>query len=134
MAAVAAVSVDNYFSSNGKSVATTSTAEALNSTNGNNLSFEGAGENDWPSGLRAAVVESFSRKIDEKGARGYLQEFNWPSGLADALILNVNKIPIRFVLVDDSGSMCKNDGLRIVGKQNNTKIISCTRFAHLKPL
>jgi hypothetical protein len=53
--------------------------------------------------------------IDERAVREYLQPCGWPSGLQSALIANLNKTPVRYFLLDDSGSMNSNDGKRIVG-------------------
>ena len=41
------------------------------------------------------------------------------------------KIPIRFFLVDDSGSMLSNDGKKRIFKGDKSKVISCTRWSEL---
>ena len=85
----------------------------------------------WPRALRAEVIKSFGRTIDEQGAKSYLESFNWPGGLVQSLLKNIAMIPIRFIIVDDSGSMSTNDGHRIVGQTDHKKIISCTRWSEL---
>ena len=56
---------------------------------------------------------------------------NWPAGLQEALIKSVLKIPIRYFVIDDSGSMLSNDGTRRVGEGPTSKIIRCTRWSEL---
>lgn len=41
--------------------------------------------------------------INEASARDYLMSHNWPLGLQDTLIKNLQTIPIRFFICDDSG-------------------------------
>jgi hypothetical protein len=69
--------------------------------------------------------------IDETATRKFLTENDWPIGLQTALIQSCQKMPIRFFITDDSGSMLTNDGRRIVGSGEKTKLISCTRWSEL---
>lgn len=79
-----------------------------------------------------ASIPSFSGAINEAGAREYLTACRWPVGLQDTLIKNLQKIPIRYFICDDSGSMCANDGHKLVGSSpSTTKLISCSRWAEL---
>ncbi len=70
--------------------------------------------------------------INEAGAREYLTSCKWPTGLQDTFLRNLDKIPIRFFICDDSGSMSTEDGHRLIqassGKQS---FIKCTRWAEL---
>jgi len=68
---------------------------------------------------------------NEEAGKQFLMRNNWPSGLQDALIKSCKKYPIRFILVDDSGSMMTNDGHKLVkvGGSNNMKMINCTRWS-----
>ncbi len=50
--------------------------------------------------------------INEVKARAFLHENAWPLGLQDALVKGLKKIPIRYIICDDSGSMSTNDGYR----------------------
>ena len=59
--------------------------------------------------------------IDADGARGYLQEHGWPSGVQDVCIRNMQRVPLRYVMVDDSGSMAAQDGHRMVIKKGKQK-------------
>lgn len=61
----------------------------------------------------------------------FLNEHQWPRGLQDNLIRSLDRLPIRFMIVDDSGSMSLPDGNKIVGTGNQSKLITCTRWAEL---
>jgi len=69
--------------------------------------------------------------INVKAAKEFLTKHNWPSGLQEALLRSCERMPIRFFITDDSGSMLTNDGHRIVGSGDKTKLISCTRWSEL---
>lgn len=51
---------------------------------------------------------------NEGGAREFLSTKHFPQGLQDAFIESLTKTPLRFFIIDDSGSMAANDGKRIV--------------------
>ena len=42
---------------------------------------------------------------NEDGAREFLSSLDWPRGLQDIFIRNIKRIPIRFFVCDDSGSV-----------------------------
>lgn len=68
----------------------------------------------------------------ELGAREFLTSHAWPSGLQDTLLKSLKKIPMRFFICDDSGSMITPDGHRLVGTNSrNMGLVSCTRWAEL---
>jgi hypothetical protein len=46
----------------------------------------------------------------ETAVRQFLTQNMWPIGLQNALIQSIQKFPVRFMIVDDSGSMMANDG------------------------
>ena len=50
--------------------------------------------------------------INVTGTREFLRLHAWPIGLQDALLKGLNKIPIRFIICDDSGSMTTPDGMK----------------------
>lgn len=101
----------------------------------------------WPSSLLQEVMGTFTRPIQEHAARKFVAKHNWSRGLQESLISSCKKIPIRFFIVDDSGSMATNDGNRIIrthtedidegrgvsGKMKNhkAKMVQCTRWAEL---
>lgn len=47
---------------------------------------------------------------DEEGLRAFLRWNKWPEGLAKRFFAELSKVPIRFFLFDNSGSMVKEDG------------------------
>jgi hypothetical protein len=51
---------------------------------------------------------------NEGGAREFLTQQGFPAGLQDTFVDALSKIPLRFFILDDSGSMGSNDGLRIL--------------------
>eukprot|EP01035_Chromulina_nebulosa_P008467 gene8467-11473_t len=69
---------------------------------------------------------------NEDGAKEFLSSLDWPRGLQDIFIRNIKRIPIRFFVCDDSGSMVQNDGHRLIDLPNSEKmIVSCTRWTEL---
>jgi hypothetical protein len=68
---------------------------------------------------------------DEIGTREFLNSNYWPIGFQNNLIANTKRMPYRFIICDDSGSMAENDGKRVVGKGSNTKEVKCTRWMEM---
>lgn len=66
-----------------------------------------------------------SNTINVNGAKQYLTEAQWPPGLQDALINQMTKLPIRFIILDDSGSMSASDGARLIPNGNKTTYVVC---------
>jgi hypothetical protein len=85
----------------------------------------------WANGLRKKIVDSFKLKTDEHKARQFLQKYRFPEGLVQTVFKSCRKLPLRFFIVDDSGSMLTNDGRRLLSQGNSTKLIKCTRWAEL---
>ena len=66
-------------------------------------------------------------QINEAGLREYLNAHRWPVGLQDAVFKSLSRIPMRFFIIDDSGSMSTSDGHRLV----SNKYVNCTRWSEL---
>lgn len=115
-----AVAVDGK--SGGAPVAKVSTGDAGDST---------AAITEWPIGLRNAITSQFDIAPNEKSAKAYLQAHAWPKGMQTTILKSSQKIPIRFMIVDDSGSMGTTDGKRTVGTGAQTKVIDCTRWSEV---
>ena len=77
--------------------------------------------------IRIQVVEAYpvlsaaelseceqNETVNEAGLRNFLMAKSWPNGLQECLIRGVKKIPIRYFICDDSGSMSYSDGKQIV--------------------
>lgn len=61
-----------------------------------------------------------------------LGERGWPPGLTAAIADSNEQFPVRFVIVDNSGSMQSHDGARLVKKPDGTlKSVRCTRWSEL---
>ena len=52
-----------------------------------------------------STSELLSSLPNEDGAREFLSGLDWPRGLQDIFIRNLKRIPIRFFVCDDSGSV-----------------------------
>ena len=68
-----------------------------------------------------ATLSTPLQGYNEAGAREFLSGSRWPLGLQETFLQNLSRIPIRFFICDDSGSMIASDGHRILGKGSNTK-------------
>ncbi len=60
-------------------------------------------------------------KVNEAGAKSFLTKNKWPIGLQNALIKSCKKVPIRFFIVDDSGSMLTVDGQKWISSETNAR-------------
>jgi hypothetical protein len=55
-----------------------------------------------------------SSEMNEGAVREFLAKHCWPDGLQSILISSLKRIPLRFFICDDSGSMMSDDGHRLV--------------------
>ena len=53
-------------------------------------------------------------EMNEGAVREFLATHCWPDGLQSILISSLKRIPLRFFICDDSGSMMSDDGHRLV--------------------
>jgi hypothetical protein len=54
----------------------------------------------------------------------FLYDRGWPPGLIDAFHAHTNETALRFVVIDNSSSMKRNDGYRIATNQDGvTKLV-----------
>jgi hypothetical protein len=74
-----------------------------------------------------------SVSVNIAGAKEFLTSQKWPTGLQETFINNLQKIPIRFFICDDSGSMSTEDGHRLVTVAGHScpRFVSCTRWTEL---
>ncbi len=83
---------------------------APQSTNSNSVSYQA-----FPVETNSAEsVSAPSRTYNEDGAKQYLSGLKWPIGLQNTFVSNLAKIPMRFFICDDSGSMVSNDGHKLI--------------------
>lgn len=66
----------------------------------------------------SAQPEPLAQFQNEGGAREFLSANGFPAGLQDTFVDALTKVPLRFFVLDDSGSMAANDGKRIVQSGN----------------
>ena len=59
--------------------------------------------------------------FDANAIRNFLSSKNWPPGLQTACVQSCEKLPVRFFIVDDSGSMALSDGHRVLSDGRTTK-------------
>ncbi len=51
---------------------------------------------------------------NDGGAREFLMQCKWPGPLQESFINNLARTPLRYFVCDDSGSMCTDDGKKLV--------------------
>jgi len=73
----------------------------------------------------------FDNHSDEFNAKQYLNHNGWPIGMQTALLRCISKVPIRFFIIDDSGSMVTNDGHMMTGVGSKTRFVKCARWNEL---
>lgn len=83
-----------------------------NQSNNNNKSFRGNLPKAWPPALRKRIIDKLrDNYIDGAKADKFLAKHNWPRGLRDTVARSCTKLPLRFFLVDDSGTSRNNNRL-----------------------
>lgn len=65
------------------------------------------------------MTNLFTDEFNEAGARLFMSNNKWPTGIQDLFIRNLQLVPIRFFVCDDSGSMSANDSRKIVSANGN---------------
>lgn len=65
----------------------------------------------------AALAVTFN----EGAASELLVEYDFPQGLQDAFNTNLSRIPLRYFMIDDSGSMQHTDGSMITTGSDGSK-------------
>lgn len=76
----------------------------------------------------ASIID---RALNEPEGMNYLARHGWPVALQHNFIKELRRIPKRFMIIDDSGSMSASDGHRVIGEGVNKKIISSTRWGEI---
>eukprot|EP01031_Cornospumella_fuschlensis_P044471 gene44470-54386_t len=77
----------------------------------------------WPEALRQRVRQKLSKSPNVESGKRFLTKHGWPSGLQEAVLKSCRKIPVRFYIVDDSGSMISNDGRRVMTQAGRSRLI-----------
>ena len=74
---------------------------------------------------------SLCTNLQYNAVREFLKQHQWPTGLQDTMLRQLEKYPTRYFLVDDSGSMTAGDGNKVVGDYPNHSLVPCTRWSEL---
>ncbi len=72
------------------------------------------GKQSWSNVLKKKVVDALTIAANEAAGSDFLSKHHWPPGLINVLLKNIKKIPVRFFIVDNSGSMATADGQHLV--------------------
>jgi hypothetical protein len=69
------------------------------------------------------IYSSFPSKVcqNDGNLSEYLTQKRWPDNMQTVFIQNVEQLPIRFFICDDSGSMTRDDGTVITKYQGKFK-------------
>ena len=86
-------------------------------------------ETSAPSGVMPPPPPSYER--DFSAAAHFLTQNDWPVGLQQSYFDSCNKFPIRFMIIDDSGSMMANDGHYLMNTKSGRKSVACSRWKEL---
>eukprot|EP01041_Mallomonas_annulata_P017714 gene17714-36298_t len=68
---------------------------------------------------------------NDEGARQFLTQHSWPQGLREVFVNGLKNVPIRFVIVDNSGSMVTVDGQRMIISGTSKRFVKCSRWTEL---
>lgn len=72
--------------------------------------------NPWSDALREKITLKLGAKPRAENGKAFLRRYHWPEGLQMELLHSCRKIPLRFYVVDDSGSMISDDGRRVISQ------------------
>ena len=92
----------------------------------------------WPQSLLKAVIDALQQPPNDAAVRSFLKKNDWPKGLIEALLRDINRVPVRFFIIDDSGSMNSKDGSFVEKGSSSSssskakaKVITTTRWGEL---
>jgi len=79
------------------------------------------------------VCQNSEDDIDEEQITTYLQGMEFPRGLIETIIENRKSTAKHYWLIDNSGSMLQNDGLRLAMRKGSAPVVvPCTRWKALQ--
>ena len=110
---------DKYYSDNGIPVAQAYSADFQ-------TSFQTSppyGQQGSTGGLQHQASAPVMGHNDEMATKQFLAAHNWPRGLQETLIASTSKFPMRFMIIDDSGSMQANDGHRLMNGKSGPVLV-----------
>jgi len=75
-------------------------------------------------------VEYF-QTVNENAVKTFLTSKQWPAGLQDVIVRGLKKIPIRYFICDDSGTMSDPDGNILLKTEEGYRKVGTTRWVEL---
>lgn len=85
-----------------------------------------------PTPMTPISKAAMGKEISMSRTREFLSQRKWPEGLQETFIQNLKRIPIRYFICDDSGSMNTRDGHVKVDEPGQEEVMKpCTRWEEL---
>jgi len=81
---------------------------------------------------KRVLMPQQSSKLLSLSETRQLKNQGYTDGLIKSIARSNMQFPLRIWIVDNSGSMMKGDGHRLVGQRNNVRYVSCTRWDEIK--
>jgi hypothetical protein len=82
------------------------------------------------------LLSGLTKQLNVPAGMAFLNQFeDWPHQLRENFMKSAGEVPVRFVILDDSGSMNSNDGHRMVSENHDpykTQLINCSRWEELR--
>ena len=76
-------------------------------------------------------IPNFNVHTNEDGGLAFMMEQKLPTGFAKRIISETERCPMRFFILDDSGSMAISDGSRLVQSGGRYAQVQCSRWEEL---
>jgi hypothetical protein len=71
-------------------------------------------------------------QYDAQGTADFLRAHKWNAGLTDTFLRNLQRMPIRYIIADDSGSMVASDGhILMKDSLGNERLVGSSRWSEL---
>jgi hypothetical protein len=80
---------------------------------------------------RVLMPQPSSKQLSPSESRG-LKNQGYTNGLIKSVARSNMQFPLRIWIVDNSGSMMRQDGHRLIESQNNVRYVSCTRWDEIR--
>ena len=84
-----------------------------------------------PEAPSSTGIPNFNVQINEDDGMAYMMDKKLPLGIARKVISETEKCPMRFFIMDDSGSMSISDGSRLVEAGAGYAQVQCSRWEEM---
>lgn len=78
-----------------------------------------------------AGIPNFNVQINEDGGMNYMLKHGFPKGIANTIVKEAERCPMRFFILDDSGSMASSDGSRVIQSGSRYVTVNCSRWEEM---